>query len=70
MVEHFLQDCQTPPESLSSKMPVDTPVREKIYDPVENLRCIATFIRILPESLSEPTTIKTKKKNLQLSTPN
>ena len=44
-VEHFLQDCQTHRNQRAKTWPADTPVREKIYGPVENLQHTAAYVR-------------------------
>ena len=44
-VEHFLQDCQTHQNVRSETWPADTPVREKIYGPVENLQHTVAYVR-------------------------
>ena len=61
MVGHFLQDCQTHQNLIAETWPADTPVREKIYGPVENLS-IQQHKSELPEFLSERTSKKKKKK--------
>ena len=43
-VEHFLQDCQTFQNLRADTWPADTAVREKLYDPVENLLCTAAYV--------------------------
>ena len=44
-VERFLQDCQTHQNLRAEPWPADTPVREKIYGPVENLQRTAAYVR-------------------------
>ena len=44
-VEHFPQDCQTHQHLRAETWPADTPVREKIYSPVENLQRTAAYVR-------------------------
>ena len=61
-VEHFLQDCQTHQKLRAETWPADTPVREKIYDPVE-VSSVLEHASKLPGNLSERTTTTTKKKS-------
>ena len=44
-VEHFLQDGQNHQNPRAETWPADTSVREKVYDPVENLRRTAAYVR-------------------------
>ena len=44
-IEHFLKDCQTHKNLRAETSPADTPVREKIYGPVDNLQRTATYVR-------------------------
>ena len=59
-VERFLQDCQTHQNLRAEPWPADTPAREKIYGPVENLQHTAAYVRAT-EFLSERTKKKKKK---------
>ena len=43
-VEYFLQDCRTDQSLGAETWPADTPVREKIYDPVDNLQRTAAYV--------------------------
>ena len=45
--EHFLQDCQNHQNLKAETWPADTPVREKIYSPVENLQRTAAYVRAI-----------------------
>ena len=74
MVEHFLQDCQTHQKLRAEPWPADThqqtkfllsasggsPVREKKYSLVKNLKHIEQHMSELPEFLSEWTAKKKK----------
>ncbi|KAK7097552.1 uncharacterized protein [Littorina saxatilis] len=44
-VEHFLQDCPTHQNLRAETWPADTPMRDKLYGPMESLRRTAAFIR-------------------------
>ena len=44
-VEHFLQDCQNHQNLRAETRPADTPLRGKIYGPVENLQCKVAYVR-------------------------
>ncbi|XP_070180464.1 uncharacterized protein [Littorina saxatilis] len=44
-VQHFLQDCPTHQNLRAETWPADTPMRDKLYGPMESLRRTAAFIR-------------------------
>ena len=65
----FLQDCQTHQNQRAETGFDDTPVREKIHGPVDNLQRMATYVSItgVPGGLAATPT-RTREQKVSLMT--